>query len=56
VPGYTTYQELEFLKIYGLDMKPDLVILGFVFNDLFYPYLHRPTKHGLLSDDPESLL
>jgi lysophospholipase L1-like esterase len=56
VPGYTTYQELEFLKIHGLDMKPDLVILGFVFNDLFYPYLHRPTKHGLLSYDPESLL
>jgi hypothetical protein len=24
IPGYTTYQELEFLKVYGLDMKPDL--------------------------------
>jgi len=25
VPGYTTYQELEFLKIHGLDMRPDMV-------------------------------
>jgi lysophospholipase L1-like esterase len=55
VPGYTTYQELEFLKIYGLDMEPDLVILGFVFNDL-YKYLHRPTKHGLLDIDPTQSL
>src|SRR5215831_13184093 len=23
IPGYTTYQELEFLKIYGLYMEPD---------------------------------
>ena len=44
IPGYTTYQELEFLKVHGLDMNPDLVILGFVFNDLYYKYLHRPTK------------
>ena len=52
IPGYTTYQELEFLKIYGLDMEPDLVILGFVFNDLYYKYLHKPTKRGLLSGEP----
>ncbi|HEY7165778.1 MAG TPA: GDSL-type esterase/lipase family protein, partial [Candidatus Binatia bacterium] len=52
IPGYTTYQELEFLKIYGLQMKPDLVVLGFVFNDLYYKYLHRPSKNNLMYGDP----
>ncbi len=56
IPGYTTYQELEFLKIYGLDMEPDLVVLGFVFNDLYYKYLHRPTKNNLLGNDPSARL
>ncbi len=56
VPGYTTYQELEFLKIYGLDMKPDVVVLGFVFNDLYYKYLHRPTDSRLFGADPTSRL
>lgn len=55
VPGYTTYQEKEFLRIYGLDMKPDMTILGFVVNDL-YKYLHRPTKGYLLSGDPSARL
>jgi lysophospholipase L1-like esterase len=52
IPGYNTYQELEFLKIYGLDMKPDLVILSFVFNDLYYKYLHKPTKEKILDVEP----
>ena len=52
IPGYTTYQELEFLKIYGIDMEPDLVILGFVFNDLFYKYLHKPSEQNLLDLEP----
>lgn len=56
IPGYTTYQELEFLKIYGLDMDPDLVVLGFVFNDLYYKYLHRPTKDSLLNIEPATYL
>jgi lysophospholipase L1-like esterase len=56
VPGYTTYQELEFLKVYGLDMQPDLVILGFVFNDVFYKYLSRPTEANLLDRDPATRL
>jgi lysophospholipase L1-like esterase len=56
IPGYTTYQELEFLKIYGIDMKPDLVILGFVFNDLYYKYLHRPTNPKLLNVEPTRYL
>jgi lysophospholipase L1-like esterase len=56
IPGYTTYQELEFLKIYGMDMKPDLVILGFVFNDLYYKYLHRPTRQRLIESEPATYL
>jgi len=52
IPGYTTYQELEFLKIYGLDMDPDLVILCFVLNDLYYKYLHRPTNKHFMGWDP----
>lgn len=56
VPGYTTYQELEFLKLYGLDMKPDVVVLGFVFNDLYYPYLHKPTAGKMLDREPGVLL
>jgi lysophospholipase L1-like esterase len=52
VPGYTTYQELEFLRVYGLEMEPDLVLLGFVFNDVYCPYLHRPTREGILDSEP----
>lgn len=53
IPGYTTYQELEFLKVYGLDMQPDLVILGFVFNDVYYKYLSKPTQKTLLGREPK---
>lgn len=56
VPGYTTYQELEFLKIYGFGMEPDLVILGFVFNDLYYKYLHKVTEREFLAIEPNVLL
>jgi len=56
VPGYTTFQELEFLKLYGLDMQPDLVVLGFVLNDLYYPYLHKPTAGRMLDREPSILL
>lgn len=55
IPGYTTFQELEFLRIYGMDMEPDLVVLGFVFNDN-YKYLHRPTRRGLLDPDASAYL
>jgi len=34
VRGYTNYQELLFLKKYGLALEPDLVGFGFVLNDL----------------------
>ncbi len=56
IPGYTTYQELEFLKLYGLDMEPDLVVLGFVLNDVYFPYLHRPTVKAMLAREPEARL
>ncbi len=56
IPGYTTYQELEFLKQYGLDMEPDVLVLGFVFNDVYYKYLHKPTSDNLLATDPEVTL
>ena len=39
-PGYTTYQELTFLKQYLLDISPDLVILTYVLNDN-HRFLHR---------------
>lgn len=54
IPGYTTYQEIEFLNVYGYDMDPDVVVLGFVFNDLFYKYLHRVETETILAPEPET--
>ena len=34
VSGYTNYQELLYLRKFGLDFEPDLVGVGFVLNDL----------------------
>lgn len=56
VPGYTTYQELEFLKAYGLDMQPDVVVLGFVVNDVYFKYLHRPAEDDMLRKDASARL
>lgn len=39
VPGYTNYQELVYLKKYGLEFRPKLVGVIFVFNDL-HKFLH----------------
>jgi hypothetical protein len=44
------------LTIYGMDMAPDLVALGFVFNDFHYKYLHKPTHRGLLDPEPSTKL
>ena len=55
IPGYTTYQELEFLKLHGLDMQPDMVVLGFVLNDVYYKYLHKPTAQRLLDREPPAM-
>jgi hypothetical protein len=40
IPGYTNYQEVGYLKKYGLKFAPDLVGIGFCLNDL-YEYLHE---------------
>ncbi|HTZ11021.1 MAG TPA: SGNH/GDSL hydrolase family protein [Candidatus Margulisiibacteriota bacterium] len=56
VPGYTTFQEFEFLKEYGWDMQPDFVILGFVFNDVYFKYLHRPVEKSILDEEPSARL
>lgn len=42
IRGYTNYQELLFLKKYGLALDPDLVGVGFVLNDL-HKVLHQFT-------------
>lgn len=39
VKGWTTHQELAWLERDGLDLQPDLVVLGFVLNDL-HRFLH----------------
>ncbi len=56
IPGYTTDQELEFLRVYGLELEPDLVLLGFVFNDVYPGFLHRPTRDNMLAIDPAARL
>ena len=40
VPGYTNYQELLYLRRDGVRLEPDLVGVGFVWNDLFR-FLHQ---------------
>jgi lysophospholipase L1-like esterase len=38
VDGYSTFQEFYLLKYKGLRLKPDLVIVGFVLNDVYEHY------------------
>jgi lysophospholipase L1-like esterase len=45
VPGYTTYQELMFLKLHLMVAAPDLVILTYCLNDN-YKFLHRFDSRG----------
>lgn len=40
IKGYTNYQELQFLKHYGVGLEPDLVGVSFVLNDL-HTFLHQ---------------
>lgn len=56
VPGYTTWQELRFLVHHGLAMEPDRVLLCFVFNDVFDPYLHKLNEDLTLTWDPQTRL
>ncbi len=39
VPGYSTFQQLRYLQLYGLDLNPDLVILQFCLNDVVERYV-----------------
>jgi lysophospholipase L1-like esterase len=54
--GHTTYQELEFLRVIGLELHPRLVVLGIVLNDVYYKYLHRPTESRFLDAEPAARL
>ncbi len=45
VPGYSTFQEAAFLRIRGLALAPDLVILQFCLNDIVERY-HRIARFG----------
>ncbi len=48
VPGYSLFQEVEVLKRYGLQYKPDIIIYGFVHNDMCLPNW-IVQKHGFFS-------
>lgn len=38
VPGYSTFQQLRYLQLYGIKLDPDLVILQFCLNDVVERY------------------
>jgi len=44
VGGWNTYQEYLYLKRTGIRLRPDLIILAFVNNDLSYPKFFREYK------------
>jgi len=46
IPGYTTYQELQFLRKYGLALQPDLVGIAFCTNDLHRQLQFFRTRNG----------
>lgn len=49
VPGYNTVMEVEQLVQVADDFRPDLVLLGFIPNDLVLPvFLHRKPRHARL--------
>jgi hypothetical protein len=47
VPGYNTVMEVETLKVKGLKYNPELVILGYVSNDICLPNFIRNETHFL---------
>ncbi len=53
VPGYTTYQELEFLQRHLLVAEPDLVVLVYCLNDN-YKFLHRFDPRGNMLITPQA--
>lgn len=46
VDGYATFQEAYFLKRRGVEFAPDIVLVGFVLNDVFEPHLTAKAKGG----------
>jgi lysophospholipase L1-like esterase len=46
VPGYSTFQHLKYLELYGLQLKPDLILLQFCLNDVFSRYLNLAEYGG----------
>jgi lysophospholipase L1-like esterase len=38
VPGYSTFQQRDYLRIYGTELKPQLIILQFCLNDVVERY------------------
>ena len=38
VPGYSTFQQLRYLQLYGLKLEPDMIILQFCLNDVVERY------------------
>jgi lysophospholipase L1-like esterase len=62
VGGYNTVQEAEMLKLFGLPVTPDLVVLGYTMNDagaslFFYDpsskkYVRRQTRMTVLAREP----
>lgn len=46
VPGYSTFQHLKYLELYGLQLKPDMILLQFCLNDVFSRYLNLAEYGG----------
>ena len=38
VPGYSTFQQLRYLQLFGIDLDPDMIILQFCLNDVVERY------------------
>ena len=47
VPGYSTFQEAEYLRRYGFALKPDMIILQFCLNDVVERYSVLANEGGV---------
>jgi len=53
INGFTIVDELEFMQEHGLTLKPDLVVLGFVLNDLADMTRRVPMRRMMLQTSRE---